>query len=368
MTPTPYAPRYFPGLDGLRAYAAVSVLVSHLGRDTDLLSWPFLSGSDGVTCFFVLSGFLITYLLLTELRATGTIHVRAFYARRILRIWPLYYLIAAVGLWLLPALLGSAYRPHTVPLEAQALTLFLLPNVARAFYSVTLTSHLWSLGLEEQFYAIWPHVVKLTSARRWLLPIIGAVLAARLLVAPFITPDAYARNPALIELLAGLRVEAMALGALAAYAYVRRWPGLRLVYRRSVQLMVLVLVGAMAVLPVPEPHGLYMAASAVVFAALILNVGTNPASIVKLDRPALVRLGGISYGLYMVHVPVREVFLALTVGRDAATAQAMTFVGTVAFTLALAALSYEYVEKPFLKLKGRYAAPTLSTTPAAAGN
>src|SRR5262249_9751887 len=94
----------------LRFFAAMSVVFFHLGiteiygksRKNFFLSWIFLDGGDAVTLFFVLSGFLITYLLLAELKKLGTIQVRKFYVRRILRIWPLYYFMVIMGFTFFP--------------------------------------------------------------------------------------------------------------------------------------------------------------------------------------------------------------------------------------------------------------------------
>src|SRR5262249_49570443 len=113
-------PVYFPALNAIRAYAAIAVLIAHaeqiqrlLGISTDngLYAWlgpHFPNAPDSVTLFFVLSGFLITYLLLVEKQRTGTVAVGKFYARRCLRIWPLYYLVFLLGFVVLPLCLRPA--------------------------------------------------------------------------------------------------------------------------------------------------------------------------------------------------------------------------------------------------------------------
>src|SRR5436853_5700667 len=134
---------YFPGLYGLRFFAAMMVIVSHVELFKDYHGLPnayasnlavYELGRMGVTLFFVLSGFLISYLLLAEKQATGTISVGRFYIRRILRIWPLYYLLVAVTFLVLPSLgffsvpkysaLVPASLQYTLPLYV-----FLLPQV-----------------------------------------------------------------------------------------------------------------------------------------------------------------------------------------------------------------------------------------------
>ena len=107
---------HFPGLDGIRFVAAFSVLVHHLEQFKNTCGLPSYYhtsligrlGADGVRLFFVLSGYQITYLLLQEARDTGGIHVRLFYFRRFLRIWPLYYLIVVLAFFVLNPLISFA--------------------------------------------------------------------------------------------------------------------------------------------------------------------------------------------------------------------------------------------------------------------
>src|SRR5262249_6921629 len=146
----------FPALDELRGLAALSVIVHHIERNKNRLGYPSLFGEPalvhfvshlgqlGVSCFFVLSGFLMTFLLVTEHRRTGRIHVRAFYMRRILRIWPLYFFIVAIAFviipWITPHIaLPGLYRRYVMVLERHyrallALFVCMLPNVALRFY------------------------------------------------------------------------------------------------------------------------------------------------------------------------------------------------------------------------------------------
>ncbi|HZG00492.1 MAG TPA: acyltransferase, partial [Chitinophagales bacterium] len=162
---------YIPGLDPLRAVAAVSVAVTHieqikttngLPNASDLPFFVHTGGHIGVVLFFVLSGFLITLLLLRELESTGRISYKDFYARRILRIWPLYYfiLIATAVLW--------SYQPSWL---TALLCFTILPNVAHvADIGWVPSPPVWSIGVEEQFYLVWPLVVFLF--RKSLLPLL----------------------------------------------------------------------------------------------------------------------------------------------------------------------------------------------------
>ncbi|QQD15386.1 acyltransferase family protein [Sphingobacterium sp. UDSM-2020] len=155
---------FLPGLNGIRTIAALGVLFSHINlalldfgidnfslfgytNEGKLKGW--MLGGHGVTMFFVLSGFLITYLLLKEFEKTNTIDIKKFYMRRILRIWPLYFfyvLLTLVVMW------------NQINIDFNLvyyLTFFAnIPFIQEHGYMGML--HLWSIGVEEQFYLFWP--------------------------------------------------------------------------------------------------------------------------------------------------------------------------------------------------------------------
>ena len=171
---------YFPNLNSLRFIAAATVILSHVEQYKSYFGQPYIYfpidwGGLAVTLFFVLSGFLITYLLLVERKYYGTVSVRSFYVRRILRIWPLYYLIAVLALFILPGVsvlqmpgISEHLARHYWWKVAFILTLF--PNLAlAAFMEVPYAAQLWSVGVEEQFYLVWPVVMKFTRELVWVL-------------------------------------------------------------------------------------------------------------------------------------------------------------------------------------------------------
>ena len=166
--------QYFKNLNGLRFIAAFLVIIHHIEQFKNLWNIPNFYykssikslGDVGVTVFFVLSGFLITYILLKEKQKTGTINIISFYIKRILRIWPLYFLLMILGLFVfnkLPFantedLYVNFYEFFYIKL---ILYIFILPNVVlQLFGAVPLISQLWSIGIEEQFYLFWPHLIK----------------------------------------------------------------------------------------------------------------------------------------------------------------------------------------------------------------
>lgn len=150
---------YLPGLNGIRAVAALSVLFGHVwapfgdwGVGTPAYSVPWPSGP--VTTFFVISGFLITYLLMNEVGKTGDVSIGKFYMRRILRIWPLYY-----GYMLLALIAVAAFKGEIN--GAVWFYTFFSGNISHAIgLGIIPLYHFWSLGVEEQFYAWYPWMVK----------------------------------------------------------------------------------------------------------------------------------------------------------------------------------------------------------------
>ena len=161
---------HFKGLDALRAIAALAVVFSHIevhksyhGIPTIIskLSIRIADGHIAVILFFVLSGFLITYLLVKEKEKKGKISLKKFYLRRIFRIWPLYYLI----IFLSYLFFNSNYSKESV-----LLCLSIFPNIAQAFGHGWPTSpQIWSIGVEEQFYLLWPILVILIPDRKKIL-------------------------------------------------------------------------------------------------------------------------------------------------------------------------------------------------------
>ena len=139
--------------------AAIAVVISHVGLALKEFGLSYTYSSDlagyGVTVFFSLSGFLITYLLLLEKKRTGDISIKAFYLRRVLRIWPLYYLYL-----LLVVATVYFYMPDQLP-GGLLFYIFLCANIPFVFgFPLPFVDHYWSLGVEEQFYLFWRWVVR----------------------------------------------------------------------------------------------------------------------------------------------------------------------------------------------------------------
>ncbi|WP_375443739.1 acyltransferase family protein [uncultured Fibrella sp.] len=390
-------PIYFKGFNGVRFIAASAVIIHHIeeyksvflfGRE-DLWARPFAYqlGRLGVSLFFVLSGFLITYLLLAEKQKTGRIAIRKFYIRRVLRIWPLYFLVVGLGLvvWPLvpilqtPALLGDVYDQFGLKLLVYGLV---LPNFALALFgNVPMVSHTWSIGVEEQFYLMWPWLVMSNNPKRTLKVVASVVglLALWFLYERFVARPAYLgddpdRSPFVILafFMAQFRIGCMAIGGVGAWLLFSRNRVLSKLFQREVQLAVYGILLLCIAFSVRVP-GFNYEFYALFFCFMLLNLAGNPASLVKLDNPVTRFMGDISYGLYMYHPLLITLcmnsLLLLWPGLPVHGSNAdpvfmmLLYVSSFVLTTLVAWLSYQYFEKPFLSLKDRFAVVASSRRP-----
>ena len=374
---------FFPSLNGLRFIAAFVVIVHHLeqiklffGLPSLFFKWHFIKivGELGVTLFFTLSGFLITYLLLAEKERFGTVFVKEFYIRRVLRIWPLYYLIIILGLFILPHIDFFKIPVYTEGVQyrfgIKAFFYFILfPNVVSNLYAyMPFIAQTWSIGIEEQFYLIWPWIVKKSEnyLRVLLTIIIGLFLITNVLshFADHSEDMSNASNSNKLisfayRYLAMLRIGCMAIGGIGAYyLYKLDMRILRLIYSSITQIVTLVVVIAMMFLGVEIPyitHEFY----SVLFLIIILNLAANPKSLINLENKILDYLGKISYSIYMWHNVA--IIIGFHIARvynpqlDDFFSNSIYYSVTFVFTLILSTASYELYEKQFLKFKHLFA-------------
>lgn len=376
-----------PGLDGLRALAALAVFVDHAEQTQEWVGGDAWDGNQmtslgrqGVEVFFVLSGFLITRLLLRERDHTGAVSLRRFYARRTLRIWPLYYAVVLL-LWvvlpwavhLFPAQVQALCEVHTRTLAAPGdprLPLYLLFLANLSFWlfpHVLCGAHLWSLGVEEQFYVVWPVVFR--WARRPLLvfaALVGAKVGLHMaveyhhgLVSSFLTEDQIFLA---LEFSKMCHYEAMAVGAAAAYlAFHHREAVKRVADAWWAPLVAWPMLAGCVYLagwnqgfhgidPITELPQLG-------YAAFVLVVAHRSRRSLLLDNPLVAWLGARSYGFYMLHTFVMVVAAALLewlrVPRAGALPHAAFYAVAFALAAGAAGLSYRFLEEPFLRLKER---------------
>lgn len=325
----------------------------------------FRSGGTGVDVFFVLSGFLITTILITERGRTGAINFRNFYARRFLRLAPA--LILTCGL----VAVGMTAFEGRFPGTEIALSLSYTANWAIAFYDYHLTwlNHCWSLSVEEQFYMIWPLVIVAlermvsSSAMKVRLLVVGALSVA---VYRATHVGVYTDNR--INFGLDTRMDTLMVGSALAY-YVHGLHGRKVSDALSKLLGRLLapvgLLGIFAVINIVTwyspwmgwiGYGLVSGAAMLVIADLVLSRHS------LLARPLacgpMVFLGRISYGLYLYHLPVY--YMVEKVIPDATLVVRMSF--KVVISIGLATASYYLIERRFLRLKDRFESKLPSQT------
>jgi peptidoglycan/LPS O-acetylase OafA/YrhL len=309
---------------------------------------------------------LITYLLLKEKTQEGTVALVKFYQRRILRIWPVYYLVVIAAFFLIPKL---GFLPYALSVEEHfysklALFLSILPNGALALYpGINFASLSWSVGVEEQFYLIWPLLINGTrNYARTMLYFIGCLIGLKVLLFLAIHSSKEIPHLSVIkEFLVMTRLECMAIGGLAALLLYNPQYGVnRFIIRRELQIVVLVVL-------VPLTYLIYNSVLddlkhifySILFAILILNTASGRDSIINFDMGILNKLGRISYGFYMyqyfVIIPVLHMIKPLF-----QTASSHFWVNAVYYGISLTILifvskvSYDLYESWFIKRKKRY--------------
>lgn len=337
---------YLPALDGIRAVAVFLVIFYHAGI-------TFLPGGLGVLLFFVLSGFLITWLMLAEVERTGSVSLRKFYARRSLRIFPAFYAYAVFLMaWML-------VRGRAVLWQQAVASLLYVNNYWQGIHGDPNTgfSHTWSLAVEEQFYLLWPAAFVLfgrNSPRlaRALLFLIVTIWIYRFLIVPHV-------NQGYIYEAFDTRADSLLCGCLLAIVLRHRlWTGLIRVLCSTPLAAVATLLFLCASVYAEQIGGadyrdrFGFAIDSVLAAILLMQAIAFRYSplFCWLDWRWVRYLGGISYSLYLWQqftISVAEKGLA-HFGRAA-----VVFGATVA-CVAIASLSHWLIERPALRFKERF--------------
>lgn len=349
---------YLPGLNGIRAIAAIAVVTSHINHRSlgfGLPEMPLLDlAGYGVTMFFVLSGFLITFLLLKEKKMTNTINYKFFFIRRALRIWPLYFLY----LLILVLIFGiESFRGTLV------YYVFFMPNFVNlvvAEYGVVPVStvlaekigHYWSLGVEEQFYVFWPLVVKFINKHLFVFLIFFPIIF--LLFKIFIK---FLNYP--IEIQAFLhysRFGCLAIGGLGAYLYCNQIEKIR--YFNSVFLQII--CWSMMVFIASNNFYIYGIINheivAIITVVLIFNQIHNPKPMINLENAFFDFLGKISFGLY-IYNPLVIFFMQRMLANLSVSAELkimLVYSSVFSALIFISYLSFQYYENYFLRFKKNF--------------
>jgi peptidoglycan/LPS O-acetylase OafA/YrhL len=364
---------HFASLDGLRGIAILAVIGFHAELLADATGFGRIvelaldSGWIGVQLFFVLSGFLITRILLRT--QSSPQYYTSFFARRMLRIFPLYY-AALFVLFVVWPVLGS--QPQALRDEQPVWLWLYLSNWSEPLHlGGHSVSHFWSLAVEEQFYLVWPFLIHRRTPMQVLRLCAGLTLASIAVRAGMAWASA---DRLAIYMFTFCRMDALALGAAAAAAL--QLPALRARLAASGRHL---LIGAavLSLLWLWLTHGparkllldltLGLTALALSFALLVLAAAcgeaTSPALWLRALSARWLRLvGKYSYAMYVIHKPLHDYAF-----KPLLTSMGMRHVNNVPLALlyavalmvvafGLAWISFHVIENPFLRLKARFAA------------
>jgi peptidoglycan/LPS O-acetylase OafA/YrhL len=344
---------YFTQLDGVRAIAILAVILTHTWDSPD---WPITDtilggGWAGVNLFFVLSGFLITGVLWDARGKEG--YYRNFYGRRALRIFPVFFLVMFFVFALWP------HSPYLDPVRHRWPMYFLfMANIVVAMrgFGLRVTDVVWSLAVEEQFYLVWPTVV-----RRIGVKLLMRICAAVIVIEPFLRWAAYERlAPSTVKVLTIFQADSFAMGALMCLLMREKsfTPGQ---FRRAGKLLLLIAgpvflsglwLSDKTFYRVVIDYSVIGAASS----GLILSALYSSRVGAWLSKRWITHIGKVSYGMYLYHAIVIVVMskaaqvLHLPATRSILSSTAM-FIAVTSVSVAVATVSFRYFELPFLRMK-----------------
>lgn len=343
-----------PVLDGVRGISILLVLIHHTEFITPISFSILRGGFLGVDIFFVLSGFLITSILVEEFEDTGTLSFLRFYIRRALRLLP-----AVAAVLLFSAAVGSVLGFTRIGLTGWRVLSIVgyFTNWVRAYETPDLwfLTHFWSLAIEEQFYLFWPFLlIGLLRAgmkrRAVLLTVTALILCSVVLMAAL-----HSSGATVLRLYTGSDTRAHSLLVGCWFSLALHWGYLRTEswrrYQAFASFSFIVLITASFLVSSGNPV-LYMGGSLLVamcagILILALVVSDQTRLTALFTNPVLLWLGQRSYGLYIWHWPF--FYLCAYLGRPA-----LAIPGGIIGALAAAALSYRFIELPFLTMKARF--------------
>lgn len=363
---------FFPNLDGLRFFSFILVFFSHIfATQYDSIKnegWYklfkvrlFSDGDLGVSFFFVLSGFLITYLLIKEKEFNGNVDIFSFYMRRALRIWPLYYFCVLFGFLLFPVIKTALGQTPNETADPFLCSLFL--NNFNAVFNgppdSSILSVLWSVAIEEQFYLLWPILFYLVAPARYKYIFIGVIIIS--LTYRFV----YIERA--INLLTLGVISDMAIGGLGAYLSIASKSFLKKIEKANGWLHIIPYIVVVFILvfrnTMFDTTFLIVTKRIIIsffFIWIILEQNFSQRSFFKISKLKTISiLGKYTYGLYCLHtIAVLIVAVGLAkLGLNKHSWQLWLYELPIALGLSIvfAYFSYHYFEKRFLKLKDRFA-------------
>lgn len=309
------------------------------------------SGHIGVVLFFVISGYLITTLLLKEQKTHNKISIRNFYIRRILRILPLYYLILILSF----VLLGSGMTNQTL-----FLCFSIFPNIAFSLNIEWIASpQIWSIGVEEQFYIIWPSLIKFVRSKLLsvlIIIIVGYTLLPHVLLFlanKFSFYDAHFAD-IVTRFFFTAKFNCMAIGGLLAYLSQKENIGIRFIRRPIISFFIILMPFLLWAVGFQIPY-INDELFALLFCLLIANL-THKKSVV-FDNPVISYVGKISYGIYMYHwlIIIFTIRAVMPLFKTSPiSANIILYSSVLLLTMTISSISYHTFEYYFLSKKRRF--------------
>ncbi len=359
---------YFPNLNGLRFIGAFFVIINHTEQmkvfykigDGVVSDFAKIIGKLGVMLFFVLSGFLITCLLLSEEKLFGKIHIKKFYIRRFLKIVPLYSLLIILAFFILPNLVLSEIPLLKNPLDENfasilLLHIFFIPNLATAIFGfIPYIAQAWSIGTEEQSYLIWPFLFRKIKKRR--LSLMIGIILFHFTVRVFLSNQLALQIPfreILQKFWIHFNIDSIAIGSFFAVLFINKSPVLKYILNINLFYFISFIAILFLYLAVKIPYLHYQFYS-ILFGVIILNLAVNNKLKNVLEWNILNYLGKISYGIYMYHFMVLVPVLIL-VSKIKTANIILIYPLVLIITIIISSISYHYFENIFLKRKAKYA-------------
>lgn len=344
--------KYFKNLDALRAFAAIAVIFAHffdqnkVAKDTALFKL-FALGNSGVSLFFVLSGFVITRILIQTVNSDN--YFKSFYLRRTLRIFPLYY-FALACYYFIPQLIDGSN--HFELNSKQLYYVFYLQNFARTFnWDSVGPAHFWSLAVEEHFYFLWPAIIFLCLKLNFktLINVSFFIIVLAHLLRVVMSYNGYE-----INVFTFTRIDQLVFGGLIAVYEKKGF----LIEENKQKFIALIVIGFLGIVTIELQNSVLLKEVfkhtffGLLYGGLIMYVVISEKSVFVnqlLQNKLIQYLGKISYGIYVWHVlaiSIVNTYFSLNIY--------FGFILTLFITILISWGSFQIIESPFLKLKSKF--------------
>ena len=361
---------YFKNLYALRFIGAFSVILGHIELIKSMENMPnlmhlpfykYTNGHVGVLLFFVLSGFLITFFLIEELKKGNRINFKIFYLKRLFRIWPIYYLMIIFSVLFLPYFLNSIDGTiENIDFKDTYFYWLFLPNLGKsAKCFVQGATHLWSIGVEEQFYLIWP--VLLAIFRKHLFLILIITIFVFSLTTPFIdfidVHTSFFKNNIetknfLSSFFSGFKINSMAVGGIFSYFCHSNHKLINILKNDFIEILLILSISYFWISG--TTFGTYSdEVYSLFFGIAIYLLATREKSFFNLENKIAIFFGKISYGLYVYHWAIILVLIKIiktnkTTFHLETINNIILYSSSLLLTILISYLSYIFIEKPIM--------------------